>query len=123
MSWMDILKAGQCYSLAVEYMFGGNEIPTSSTDDKLVHAEVTGQSGSSVEGTKYGHAFILKAPSFEEVYDVCQKVTLPKDFYYRMGNIQEGEPHEYIYTFNEMMEKLTEHMHYGPWDLQTTSGL
>jgi len=122
MSWMDILKAGQCYTLAVEYMFGGEPIPTKSSDDKLVHAEVTGTDGD-VKGKKYGHAFILKAPTFEKVYDVCRKVTLPKDFYYRMGNIQEGEPHEYIYTFDEMMVKLTEHMHYGPWDLQTRSGL
>ena len=116
MSWMHILKAGQCYSLAFQHMLD-------NPDDKLVHAEVTGTGGSVGKGTKYGHAFILKAPTFEVVYDVCQKTPMPKEFYYRLGSSQEGEPHEYIYTLEEMVKKSLEHGHYGPWDLQTTSGL
>mgnify|MGYP003125771464 CR=1 FL=1 len=113
--WFDILKAGQCYQLAFHHLL---EYP----EDKMVHAEVTGQSGD-VKGKKYGHAFILKAPSFAVVYDVCQQTPMLKDFYYRLGNIQEGEPHEYIYTEEEATRKALEHGHYGPWDLQTTSGL
>ena len=51
MSWMNILKIGQCYSLAFQHMLD-------NPDDKLVHAEVTG-TGGEVKGKKYGHAFIL----------------------------------------------------------------
>tara|TARA_R100001082_G_C4340776_1_gene150034 strand:- start:792 stop:1130 length:339 start_codon:yes stop_codon:yes gene_type:complete len=112
---MNILKAGQCYELAFHHMLENPE-------DKLVHAEVTG-TGGNVAGVKYGHAFILKGPTYQVVWDVCQQSPMAKKFYYELGSIKEGEPHEYIYTLEEMVAKALDSGHYGPWDLKTESGL
>ena len=127
---------GDCFEAAANYM----QMEHSSDPDCgliLVHAEVT-----SPDGTKHGHAFVLKPgnepptgnvtlaqieayrPSI--VIDVSKQARAldpeggplkqQKEVYYYYGQIGDNL-HEY--TFEEMNRKLVEYRHYGPWDLET----
>ena len=101
--WKDILKQGQCYQLALSWMMENTE-----TDAIMIHADVTG-TGGDIKGQVYGHAFILIDDN--TVYDVCQKISIPKDIYYKVGNVT----NERAYTLQEAVEQAIESGHYGPW--------
>lgn len=109
-------KLGDCYESAVKHMMklGGG-------DFKLVHAEVAGQGP--LSGLTYGHAFVLDIEN-DEVLDNSngRHIVLPKQFYYKEGHIDEIN-NIFEYSFEEMCEKLLTFRHYGPWELQTATGL
>ena len=68
-----------------------------------------------ISGIRYGHAFVLDG---DLVIDVSnnRSIRMPKALYYHAGKIG-GNLYEY--TYQEMLRKLIEYRHYGPWDLET----
>ena len=94
----------------------------------LVHGEVTGQGP--LEGVKYGHCWIEDG---DIVIDVSngRNIRMPKEVYYLLGRIgspetarfgiEAGNLHKY--TWEEAREKILQHEHWGPWDLETETGL
>ena len=111
------MKTGDCYEAAGKYIMDKCLFAGPNCDLILVHAEVTGQGP--IQGLKHGHAFVLDG---DTVIDRSngRDVRLPKQVYYNLGNIGDNL-HEY--TFKEFRRKVTEYRHWGPWDLETESGL
>jgi hypothetical protein len=109
------MKLGDCYEAAFQYML--SEGPGSGL--KLVHAEVMGQGP--LAGVSYGHAFVLDG---DTVIDKSngRDLRMPAPAYYELGRIEYLDNiHEYDYV--EMLRRALEYEHYGPWDLQTSTGL
>lgn len=88
---------------------------------RLVHAEVRGQGA--VEGEQFGHAFILDILD-DIVLDFSNGERLCMSFsaYDRAGKISEIG-NEHAYTYDEALENAFETTIYGPWDLETSTGL
>jgi hypothetical protein len=108
--------SGDCYEAA------GKHLMDSCLFDRscgliLVHAEVTGQGP--IDGVKYGHAFVLDGGN---VIDRSNggSVIMPQEEYYKLGKIG-SNIHQY--SFKDFKKKVLETQHWGPWDLQTESGL
>jgi hypothetical protein len=98
-----------------KFLATGDEIQFIGTP-YLVHAEVKGQGA--VEGIRYGHAWIEDDVL---VYDYSngRQLVLPKELYYRVGDIQTDNPKKYQkYTFEEAKDKLLSTGNYGCWDLE-----
>ena len=113
MNWYNIIKGekdgGTCYRDAYDWMTTkGHEMGDSA---KLAHATVTGV-GNNVKGIEYGHAFILINDSF--VIDVAtgKELLIPKDIYYKTGNVKDVK----LYTFMEMLKVSLEQETSGPWE-------
>jgi hypothetical protein len=55
------------------------------------------------------------------VYDFSngRELTVPKAFYYQIGQIIKQQPKYFRYTFEEARKKMAETKHYGSWDLIT----
>ena len=99
----------------------------------VVHAEVRGQG--SLEGVQFAHAFVLYLPrgvepSDEnilyqgEVVDPAngKTIRMPAAFYFTLAGIFDiGNFH--IYDALKAMSLAGRTGHYGPWDLETSSGL
>jgi len=109
-------QLGDCYEAAGKYMmdhglFGGRP------EMLLVHGEVTGQGR--LEGMKYGHAWIEDG---DMVIDESngRSLQIPRAVYYHLGKIGSNV---HKYTMDEFRQQVTNHEHWGPWDLQTESGL
>ena len=70
---------------------------------RLVHGEVAGQG--SLKGTKFGHAWVA--------------------IYYWLGKISDdfGNANTHSYTYDEFVYKTHESGNWGPWDLETETGL
>ena len=94
---------------------------------RLGHGEVAGQG--SLKGTKFGHAWVEKLNELPEGfgkmewvldYSNGRKTEMPKVLYYCLGKIAANTHH---YTYPEMSSKCTEVENWGPWDLETESGL
>ena len=79
---------------------------------KLAHGIVTG-TGGNVKGKKYGHAWLEMKDAL--VIDTEQNVTLPKDRYYQIGNIDSSKVK--LYDFQEVSQWLQKSGTYGPWEL------
>jgi hypothetical protein len=82
----------------------------------LVHAEVQGQGA--ICNLRYGHAWIEDDVL---VYDYSnnRKIVLPKDYYYKIGDIKTNNPKKYRkYNFEEAKRKMLETKNYGCWDLE-----
>ena len=113
---------GDCYQAAGQYAMMKCQFSSSSTecdDLVIVHGEVMGQGH--LEGITYGHAWI---ESKGMVIDVSngRNIKLPISTYYLLGKI--GEIDNYVkYTWKEAREKIIASKHWGPWDLETSSGL
>lgn len=111
---------GDCYQAAGQYMMSKCQFDKFACDDMvIVHGEVMGQG--QLMGVTFGHAWI---ESNNMVIDVSngRNITLPIGIYYAIGMI--GEIDNFIkYTWEEAREKITEFEHWGPWDLETSSGL
>jgi len=97
----------------------------------LVHGEVSGQG--SLEGVRYGHAWVEDG---DTVIDQSngRDLRVPKVFYYTLGQISSetfddegyspmGGQNVHKYTWEEAREKIIESEHWGPWDLETSTGL
>lgn len=112
-------KLGDCYEANfLKFMAIANK---QRNRYRLVHAEVSGQGP--LAGTRFGHAFILDVLS-DEVMDYSNGRELRMSFeeYERAGEIKKID-NGHWYTFDEALEKAFETMVYGPWDLETSTGL
>ena len=114
------MKMGDCYEAAVNFIMSkcmfGPSCPFS-----IVHAEVAGQGP--LEGTSFGHAYVVDTRNGVAI-DTSngRNVMLPRQAYEAMGKIDDiGNYHEY--TWREARKKMIDYEHYGPWDLETSTGL
>jgi len=88
----------------------------------LVHGEVTGQGPpppAGVGGVQYGHAWIEDGNTVIDTSN-GRHLVLPRAVYYKVGGIGSNV---YRYTVAEARAKLVSTRVYGPWDLQTSTGL
>jgi len=124
---------GDCYEAAGKYMMDNC---MSGCNLVLVHGEVTGQGD--ITGIKYGHAWV---EDDDTVIDKSngRDITMPKIVYYILGKIGQpdmsswGNPNAtspvmtsentHRYTWEQTRAKILDYEHWGPWDLETESGL
>ena len=110
---------GDCYQAAGRYMMD-NCLEADRCDElTLVHGEVAGQGP--LEGLTFGHAWVLDGGT---VIDKAngRDLQVPQVLYYAIGQI------DYIgntieYTWEEARKYILEYEHWGPWGLETESGL
>jgi hypothetical protein len=110
---------GDCYQAAGRYMMDECLAADRCDDLILVHGEVAGQGA--LEGMTYGHAWVLGNGM---VIDKAngRDLEIPQPLYYAIGQINYiGNTIEY--TWEEARKKILEYGHWGPWDLETESGL
>lgn len=117
---VDMEALGDCYAAAGRFIMGKS---FTEEEDRyiLVHAEVAGQGA--LDGTNFGHAFVIDTLQ-DLVIDKSNggNTILPARLYYRIGQI--GEINNfYEYTYDEAARKMSEFKHFGPWDLETSTGL
>jgi hypothetical protein len=113
----NVNKGGDCYYKAGQLILN-NEFLENKIDyigtPYLVHAEVQGQGA--ICNLRYGHAWIEDDVL---VYDYSnnRKIVLPKDYYYKIGDIKTNNPKKYRkYNFEEAKRKMLETKNYGCWD-------
>lgn len=130
-----LLKEGDCYKCAYEAMLRGNP---DWADPRLIHATALGSPGSAIADQPYGHAYVAyqkaldfppdmlpdhyegKQPMMEMVHDPMAARDkgvgdMPRALYERMyGRINEETLQSYDH--DEMMGRIQENQHYGPWD-------
>jgi hypothetical protein len=114
-------KLGDCYDASVrEMLMLCYADPRNIERYLLIHAEVIGQGP--LDGRPFGHAFLLDTET-GEVVDKSngQDRRWPACVYFAVGSI-DRQANVFVYDFAEMKRKLMHHMHYGPWDLKTSSG-
>ena len=114
-------KLGDCYEAAGKFMMKKSMLRPDDSRYLLVHAEVAGQGP--LEGLTYGHGFVVDTET-QTVIDKSngRNLELPAAIYYMLGQIGSIDNiHEY--TYREMAKKITQYEHWGPWDLETSSGL
>ena len=124
---------GDCYEASGKYIM--DECLT-DCDLILVHGEVSGQG--ELAGVRYGHAWVEDG---DTVIDKSngRDLQMPKILYYTIGQIAgvdmskwgqpefgsdvftEGNLHKY--TWDQARKKILDYGHWGPWDLETKSGL
>ena len=99
---------------------------------RLVHGEVAGQG--SLKGTKFSHAWVERTEKLPEEYGKLEMVLdhsngeekeMPKAIYYWLGKISDdfGNANTHSYTYDEFVYKTHESGNWGPWDLETKTGL
>ena len=111
---------GDCYQSSFERLMDAC-LFLDKTNLKLVHAEVAGQGP--LAGVTFGHAFLWNENT-GEVWDNSggRNLCMPREAYFRLGRIEDIGNY-WVYTWEEARRKALEYMHYGPWDLQTATGL
>ena len=110
---------GNCYESAGQHMMMECQFGGPDCDDMLlVHGEVMGQGP--VEGIPFGHAWVeLNGMVIDKSNG--RDLQLPTQFYYSIGRIDEiGNVVKY--PWSEAKMKILEYQHWGPWDLETSSG-
>ena len=113
---------GDCFEAAFNWVMDNcilGPMKDACDEVRLVHGEVTGQG--ELEGIKYGHAWVEIG---DAVIDTSNNrtVVMRKSEYYRIARIPR-KPNVYKYTVDAARMKILTHQHYGPWDLETESGL
>ena len=110
---------GNCYEAAGQYMMMECQLGGSSCGDMLlVHGEVMGQGH--LEGIPFGHAWVEVNGTVIDKSN-GRNLELPAQFYYAIGRINEiGNVIKY--PWSEARGKIMEYEHWGPWDLETSSG-
>tara|TARA_Y100000034_G_C6802745_1_gene360203 strand:- start:199 stop:645 length:447 start_codon:yes stop_codon:yes gene_type:complete len=127
-------SGGDCYEAAGKYMM--EKCLIGDCNLTLVHGEVSGQGN--LAGIRYGHAWV------EDDGTVIDKsngrnLKMPKVLYYSIGQIasadmskwgQPGFGHDVFtggnfhkYSWEDARKKILDYGHWGPWDLETESGL
>lgn len=112
--------SGDCYEAAGRFIM--SQCQFGSTEDcnlTLVHGEVMGQGD--LEGITFGHAWLVKG---DLVIDKSngRNIEMPKQIYYSFGMIDSiGNMHHY--DWEEARNNILTYEHWGPWDLETESGL
>ena len=110
------MELGDCFQAAVNYMV--QQGPNSGLT--LVHAEVMGQGD--IDGKQFAHAFCVDSNDIVIDKSNGRDIRLPKAIYYAIGRIYDIDNyHEYDYL--EMSKMCVRYKHYGPWDLETSTGL
>ncbi len=110
---------GNCYEAAGQFMMMKCQFRGGCDGLTLVHGEVMGQGP--VEGIPFGHAWV---ESNGMVIDKSngRNLELPASLYYEIGRINEiGNVVKY--SWDDARNKILEFEHWGPWDLETSSGL
>ena len=110
------MSKGDCYEAAGRYMMEQCMSAGDGCKLVLVHAEVTGQGP--IKGVRYGHAFVLDGNAVIDKSN-GREFQMLKRLYYEIGKIGDNV-HEY--SFEEFRNKILQHGHWGPWDLNTESG-
>ena len=113
------MGAGDCYEANGKYFMDHAVLPGSDKGMRLVHGEVTGQG--SLEGVKYGHAWVEDGNTVIDVSN-GRNTRMPKALYYAIGQIDRND-NTHAYKPKEFRKKVMQHEHWGPWDLQTSTGL
>ena len=109
-------SGGDCYEAAGKYMWKGCQ--SGRCNLILVHGEVQGQGP--LSGVTYGHAWVLDGGTVIDVSN-GRNLQLPQVIYYAIGQIDNiGNIHEY--TWKEARRLIIDYEHWGPWDLETSSG-
>jgi len=127
---------GDCYEIAGRIAINGNlkNYPTRNDDGRIVYleeneyigtpyliqAQVEGQG--QLEGVNFGHSWI---EDDIYVYDFSngRNLMILKLFYYSVGQIQQKKPLYYKYTFKKARIWMLKDETFGPWQLETESGL
>lgn len=108
---------GDCYEAAGKYMM--DNCMMGGCNLILVHGEVQGQGH--LDGVTYGHAWVLDGGTVIDVSN-GRNLQLPQEIYYAIGQIDNiGNVHEY--TWEEARRLIVDFEHWGPWELETESGL
>ena len=122
---------GNCYEAAGRFLMN-NCTGQSNCEYTLVHAEVIGQG--QLNGVPYGHAWVEDSQGRVHDYSNGRNLIMPKEVYYLLGNVEnrvvwtddgrkEREPKIYKYTWQEASQMMLDMEHWGPWELETESGL
>jgi hypothetical protein len=113
---------GNCFEMAVEFMekYGGllRYRRATMTGLRVCHGEVTGQG--KLVGVKFGHGWVEQGDLVFD-YSNGRSYVGPKAKYYAAGQIDETKVLRY--TVEQVRRKCVETGVYGPWDLQTSTGL
>jgi hypothetical protein len=110
---------GDCYEAAGQYMMKNCTFGKSDCGLTLVHGEVMGQGA--IAGVPYGHAWVLDSGIVIDKSN-GRDLSLPMQIYYAVGQIDRiGNIIEY--SWEEARKKILDYGHWGPWDLETESGL
>lgn len=110
--------AGDCYEANGQYFMGEAVFPGSNKTLRLVHGEVAGQGP--LEGTNYGHAWVEDGGTVIDVSN-GRNLRMPKATYYAMGQIDRIN-NMHVYTAERFRRRVLDSGHWGPWDLQTSTG-
>ena len=112
-------SGGDCYEAAGQYMMQKCSFGNDDCNLILVHGEVAGQG--SLEGITYGHAWVLDGSTVVDKSN-GRNIQMPQMIYYAIGQISNiSNVHQYPWL--EARKKIMEYQHWGPWDLETESGL
>ena len=129
-------KDGDCYEAAGKYIM--DECMTDDCNLILVHGEVSGQGD--LTGIRYGHAWVEDGGTVIDKSN-GRDLTMPKVFYYSLGQIASPDMSKWAtpegmkdpdlftggnlhkYSWSEARQKILDSGHWGPWDLETASGL
>lgn len=116
---------GHCFENTGRYMLNNP-----GTDTILVHGTMMGQGP--IEGIRFAHSWLERTEEHEVNGQTMQvriaidmttdervdePLELPADLY---ENIGQAEVHA-RYTADEVLSKLAEHQHWGPWDFEETA--
>ena len=79
----------------------------------LVQGVVTGSPDTEVDGIRFGHSWMEKD---NMVWDISngRDIKLPKDLYYKLGNIKEQEC--YKYDEAQTRANILKYGHWGSWE-------
>jgi len=108
---------GNCYQAAGDMIILSRAHKNYHGEPHLVHAEVSGQGA--LTGVRFGHAWI-EDDLFVYDYSNNKEVVLPKELYYRIGEVDVTNLSKYRrYSFDEAANKMLETGNYGCWDIDT----
>lgn len=106
---------GDCYEIAGKFIMD-DVIFNDDSRKILVHAIVKGQGP--LAGVEFGHAWIEDGNTVIDKSN-GRNITIPKQVYYAIGNIEDTPDKMRRYDAEEARKKMMEHEHYGPWDLKS----
>ncbi len=118
-------RTGNCYQTAGDFIIGihlAGKVPSWMAEGsvRLAHGEVTGQD--KLEGVKFGHAWVefQCKDGHDWALDTELDQTFPLGLYYSLARLPDPPPAGKLHRYNidAAIEKLREHGHYGPWDLE-----
>ena len=110
---------GDCYEAAGQHMMKECTFGNDDCDLILVHGEVMGQGA--IAGIPFGHAWVLDSGTVIDKSN-GRDLSIPMQVYYAIGQIDRID-NVIEYSWEEARTKILDYGHWGPWDLETESGL